>query len=130
MTIQDPISDMIIFIKNGQISRKNKIQMISCKIKIEISKILKNEGYIIDYKVKENIKPTLEIKLKYFRNKPVIEYIKRISKPSLRIFAKKHKLPYIMSGFGIAIISTSMGLMTDHQARKIGIGGEVLCCLS
>lgn len=128
MNIQDPISDMLVQIKNAQKANKKRIKLQSCKIKLKIAKILKKEGYIKEYKICNNKKKIeLNIKLKYFNNKPVIEYIKRVSKPSLRIYKKKYELPKVMSGLGIAIISTSKGIMTDHEARKINLGGEILC---
>lgn len=129
--MQDPISDMLTQIRNGQRSNKKIIKFSSCKIKLEISKILKKEGYIKNYKTKiKNKKITLIIKLKYFEKKPVVEYIQRISKPSLRVYKKKHELPKVMSGLGIAIISTSRGIMTDHKARKMNLGGEILCYIA
>ncbi|WMC19754.1 MAG: 30S ribosomal protein S8 [Enterobacteriaceae bacterium PC38] len=127
MSLQDPISNMLTYIRNGQIIKKKKINIPFSNIKKEIAKILKQEGYIKDYKIKiKNIKK-IELILKYFKNKPVIENIKRISKPSLRIYKKKKNLPVVMNYLGIAIISTSKGIMTDSLARKLGLGGEIIC---
>ncbi|AZP36208.1 30S ribosomal protein S8 [Candidatus Annandia adelgestsuga] len=132
MNIQDPISDMINRISNNQKIKKKKVIMFYSKFKSSISKILKEEGYIEDYNIinKKNKKKILEIKLKYFKKKSVIHNIKRISKPSLRVYKNKKNLPKIISGFGIAIISTSKGVMTDHKARKYGLGGEIICYVS
>ncbi|XZR53119.1 MAG: 30S ribosomal protein S8 [Enterobacteriaceae bacterium] len=126
MSMQDPISDMLTYIRNGQNIKKKKIIIPFSNIKKEISRVLKEEGYIKDYKNK-NKKKNLELILKYFKNKPVIENIKRISKPSLRIYKKKKNLPKVMNYLGIAIISTSKGIMSDSLARKYGIGGEIIC---
>lgn len=131
MSMQDPISDMLTGIRNGQISKKTIVKVPFSKLKVDISKILKQEGYIKDYNVKtEKVKSILEIILKYFRGKAVIENIQRISKPSLRIYRKKNDLPRVMSGLGIAIISTSKGVMSDQSARKSNLGGEILCYVS
>ncbi|UDG80487.1 30S ribosomal protein S8 [Candidatus Annandia pinicola] len=131
MNIQDPISDMINHIRNSQIVKKKKITMYSSKLKNSISKILKEEGYIEDFNIiNKNKKKILEIKLRYFKNKSVIYNINRVSKPSLRIYKNKNNLPKIIAGLGIAIVSTSKGLMTDHNARKYGLGGEIICYVS
>lgn len=130
MSIQDPISDLLIQIKNGQNSKKKSIELYSCNLKVSIVNILKQEGYIENYEIKNGIKSKLKILLKYFQKKPVIEYIERISKPSLRIYKKKKELPKVMDGFGIAIISTSKGIMTDKDARKQNIGGEIICYIA
>lgn len=128
MTIQDPVSDMLTRIRNSQLANKTSVIMPSSKLKLSISIILKQEGYIKDYFVQENgFKPELELTLKYFNGKPVIENIKRISSPSLRVYSKSNKLPIIMAGLGIAIISTSKGVMTDKSARCAGLGGEIIC---
>ncbi|XBC40687.1 MAG: 30S ribosomal protein S8 [Buchnera aphidicola (Nurudea yanoniella)] len=128
MTIQDPVADMLTRIRNSQLANKISVIMPSSKLKVAISIILKKEGYIKDYFIKKNIsKPKLELVLKYFNGKPVIENIKRISSPSLRVYSRKNKLPKIMAGLGIAIISTSKGVMTDKLARYSGLGGEIIC---
>ncbi|BGI50754.1 MAG: 30S ribosomal protein S8 [Arsenophonus endosymbiont of Ceratovacuna japonica] len=127
MSMQDSVADMLTCIRNGQAANKIIVNMPSSKLKVDIAKVLKKEGYIEDYKIEGNIKPILKISLKYFQGKPVIENIQRISRPSLRIYKKKDKLPQVMSGLGIAIISTSQGVITDRVARQIGLGGEILC---
>lgn len=130
MSIQDPIANMLTCIRNGQNSYKSFIILPLSKIKNEIAKILKQEGYITDYEIIQSEKKYLKVVLKYHLKKAVIEKIKRVSKPSLRIYKSKNKLPRIMQGLGIAIISTSKGLMTDKTARNIGIGGEIICYVS
>ncbi|WP_343153527.1 30S ribosomal protein S8 [Buchnera aphidicola (Mindarus keteleerifoliae)] len=127
MSMQDPISDMLTRIRNGQLANKLFVNMPSSKLKIAISSVLKEEGYIVNYMVEKNLKSTLKIFLKYFKGKSVIEKIQRISKPSLRIYKKKYDLPKVMGGLGIAIISTSKGVLTDKIAREKGLGGEVIC---
>lgn len=127
MSMQDPIADMLTSIRNGQTANKDNINIPSANIKISIAKVLKEEGYIKDYKIKGTIKTKLKIRLKYFKGKPVIENIQRISKPSVRVYKKKNELPKVMAGLGIAIISTSKGVMSDRTARKVGLGGEILC---
>lgn len=125
----DPIGDMLIRIKNALRARHKSVIVPSSKIKLEIARILKEEGYIEDYKyIKEDPQPKIEIILKYDENKsPVIAGVKRVSKPGRRIYKGYRDLPKVLDGFGIAIISTSQGIMTDHEARKRKIGGEVLC---
>lgn len=127
MNMQDTISDMLTRIRNAQIAYMETVLIPSSKIKLEIARILKEEGYILYY---ENDKKNIKIKLKYFKGKPVIEKIKRISKPSLRIYKGKYKLKKVETGLGIAIISTSKGVMTSYEAIKKGIGGEVICTVS
>jgi len=139
MSMQDPISDLLTRIRNGQQIKNTKVSISSSKIKIAIVNVLKEEGYIKNYNVIEDKKPILEIFLKYYRGEPVIKRIFRISKPSFRIYKKKTNLPKVLGGLGIAIISTSRGVMTDYQARNYalnsyiknstekGLGGEVLC---
>jgi len=127
MSMSDPIADMLTRIRNAGAVRKQQVEMPASKTKVRIATILKNEGYIADYTVSVGIKPTLNITLKYHHNQPVIQEIKRISRPGRRIYKRKHELPQILGGLGIAIISTSQGLMTANQARKSGHGGEVLC---
>lgn len=127
MSTQDPIANMLTCVRNGQAAGKNTVCMPSSKIKIAIAEVLREEGCIKDFKVEESKKPKLEIFLKYFENKPVIEMIQRISRPSLRIYKRKHELPEVMAGLGFAIISTSKGIMTDRSARRSSLGGEIIC---
>ncbi|XRY30947.1 MAG: 30S ribosomal protein S8 [Buchnera aphidicola (Tetraneura akinire)] len=129
MSMHDPVSDMLTRIRNGQTANKISVKIPFSKLKKAISNVLKEEGYIESYfsKLDNNKKPILELFLKYFHGKPVIEKIIRVSSPKLRIYRKKNKLPEIMSGLGISIISTSKGIITGKQACKFGIGGEVLC---
>ena len=128
MSMQDPIADMLTRIRNAQAMGFKEVQMPASKIKIAIASVLKNEGYILDYKadVVER-KSRLLLSLKYYQGEPVIKKLQRISKPGLRIYRDKNNLPQVMNGLGIAIISTSSGVMSDRSARKYGCGGEVLC---
>ena len=131
MSMSDPISDMLTRIRNSLQRNKNTVTMPSSKLKVAIANILKQEGYIKDYKVEEHQKKnSLVIELKYFQGKPVIESLKRISRPSLRSYKSANELPKVMGGLGVAIISTAKGVMTDKSAREHGIGGEVLCFIS
>ena len=131
MSMQDPIADMLTRIRNGQARSKHSISMPSSKLKIAIAGILKEEGYITDFKMdEEGSKSTLTIDLKYFDGKPVIETLQKISKPGLRRYCAKDDLPKVMNGLGTAIISTSRGVMTDKTAREKGLGGEVLCIVA
>ncbi|AEH22868.1 ribosomal protein S8 [Thermodesulfobacterium geofontis OPF15] len=125
----DPIGDMLIRIKNALMARHKSVIIPASKIKLEIARILKEEGYIEDYKyIKEEPQPKIEIILKYDENKrPVIAGVKRVSKPGRRIYKGYRDLPKVLDGFGIAIVSTSQGIMTDHEAKKRKIGGEVIC---
>ena len=128
MSLSDPIGDMIARIKNAQLRNHKKVQLPSSKFKVKIADVLKSEGYIIDYKVsQESNKPYLEISLKYNSGNPVISSIKRVSKPGRRIFSRAESLPKINNGLGIAIISTPKGVMTDIDARKQKVGGEIIC---
>ena len=127
MSLQDPISDMLTRVRNGQKANKVKVVMPSSKQKVSLAVVLMDEGYITDFKVSDDARKALTIELKYYQGKPVIESIKRISRPGLRIFKPKDELPSINAGLGISIISTSKGLMTDKQARAAGHGGEVIC---
>ncbi|GAB6262645.1 30S ribosomal protein S8 [Photobacterium sp. CCB-ST2H9] len=127
MSMQDPISDMLTRIRNGQAAKKVAVKMPSSKLKVAIAALLKEEGYVADYAVSGEVKPELEVTLKYFEAKPVIEQIQRVSRPGLRIYKKKDALPTVMGGLGIAVVSTSKGLMTDRAARKAGLGGEIIC---
>jgi small subunit ribosomal protein S8 len=125
--MSDPIADMLTRIRNGQIRGKVTITMPSSKQKLAIANLLMEEGYIADVQVESNDpKPLLIIKLKYFRGKPVIEYLKRVSRPGLRIYRGTSDLPQVRNGLGVAIVSTSQGLMSDRAARKAGFGGEIL----
>ena len=127
MSMQDPIADMLTRIRNGQAANKVAINMPSSKLKVAIANVLADEGYIESVKVVEGVKPELEITLKYFQGKPVVESIQRISRPGLRIYKRKDELPKVMGGLGIAIVSTSKGVMTDRAARQAGLGGEIIC---
>ena len=127
MTMQDPLSDMITRIRNANLREKVSVAMPSSKVKVSVAKVLKDEGYILNYKVTEDKKPVLEIDLKYYDGKPVIEEITRSSKPSLRIYSSSKDLPKVKSGLGVAIVSTSKGVMSDRSARSSGVGGEILC---
>ena len=127
MSLQDPIADMLTRVRNAQKANKVSVEMPASNQKANIAAVLKEEGYISDFKVSDDALRKLVIELKYYQGKPVIETIKRISKPGLRIFKSKDQLPSINGGLGIAIISTSKGVMTDRQARAAGFGGEVIC---
>ena len=128
MSLNDPIGDMLSRIKNSQSRNHKKVELPSSNFKIKISEVLKNEGYIIDYKVSsDDKKPTLEIELKYNYGSPVISSIERVSKPGRRIFSSAQSLPNINNGLGIAIVSTPKGVMSDIDARKNKIGGEIIC---
>ena len=126
MTMQDPIADMITRIRNAQRAHHDAVQMPSSKMKVAIAKLLQEEGYLATVNVEEGVKPTLKIALKYHNEKPVISLLERVSKSGLRIYRSMNDLPKVMGGFGVAVISTSKGLMTDRQAKKLGLGGEVL----
>ena len=127
MSMQDPIADMLTRIRNGQAANKVAINMPSSKLKVAIANVLAAEGYIESVKVLEGAKPELEITLKYFQGKPVVESIQRVSRPGLRIYKRKDELPKVMGGLGVAVISTSKGVMTDRAARQAGLGGEITC---
>ncbi|MGR5064455.1 30S ribosomal protein S8 [Photobacterium sanctipauli] len=127
MSMQDPISDMLTRLRNGQAAKKVAVKMPSSKMKVAIAALLKEEGFVADYTVSGEVKPELEVTLKYFEANPVIEQIQRVSRPGLRIYKKKDALPSVMGGLGIAVVSTSKGLMTDRAARKAGLGGEIIC---
>jgi small subunit ribosomal protein S8 len=127
----DPIADMLTRIRNAQMTERAVVAMPSSKVKVAIAKVLKDEGYIEGFKVSgEQVKPVLEIALKYYAGRPVIEKIERVSKPGLRIYRAKDAIPPVMNGLGIAIVSTSHGVMTDRKARATGVGGEVLCIVA
>tara|TARA_A100001011_G_scaffold375508_1_gene437118 strand:- start:397 stop:792 length:396 start_codon:yes stop_codon:yes gene_type:complete len=128
MSLSDPIGDMIARLKNSQLRNHKKIELPSSKFKAKIAEILKSEGYIIDYEIKsEQNKPNLHISLKYSSGNPVISSIERVSKPGRRIFSSAQSLPKVNNGLGIAIISTPKGVMTDIDARKQKVGGEIIC---
>ena len=131
MSMSDPIADMLTRIRNAQLAEKLSVAMPSSRVKASIAQVLKDEGYIDDFKVREEGgKSTLEIALKYYAGAPVIEKIERVSRPGLRIYKGREDIPKIMNGLGIAIVSTSKGVMTDRKARATGIGGEVLCIVA
>jgi small subunit ribosomal protein S8 len=131
MTMTDPISDMLTRIRNGQKARKVSVQMPASKTKVAVAEVLKDEGYIADYAVDgEGAAATLSVELKYYKGAPVIDNIDRVSKPGLRIYRGKDELPKVLGGLGIAIVSTSAGVMSDRRAREQGIGGEVICVVS
>ncbi len=128
MSMQDPIADMLARIRNGQMAEKMTVVMPSSKTKVAIANVLKQEGYVNDVAVNDNDgKSELTIELRYFNGKPVIEEIHRKSRPGLRSYAGKDSLPSVRGGLGVAIVSTNKGVMTDQQARREGVGGEVLC---
>jgi len=128
--MQDPIADMFTRILNGQAANKVAVNMPSSKMKVALAELLKNEGYIADYSATSDVKPVLDITLKYFEGQPVIETLKRVSRPGLRIYKANNDIPNVMGGLGVAVVSTSQGLMSDRAARKAGIGGEVICFVS
>ena len=127
MSMQDPIADMLTRIRNGQAANKIAVSMPSPKLKVAIANVLADEGYVESVKVLDGVKPELEITLKYFQGKPVVESIQRVSRPGLRIYKRKDELPKVMGGLGVAVISTSKGVMTDRAARQAGLGGEIIC---
>jgi len=131
MSMNDPVSDMLTRIRNAQQAEKESVSMPSSKLKVAIAKVLKDEGYIEDFAVRgEASKPVLEVELKYYAGSPVIEKIERVSRPGLRIYKPSRDIPNVMNGLGVAIVSTSKGVMTDRKARGMGIGGEVLCIVA
>lgn len=131
MSMTDPIADMLTRIRNAQAVGKTVVTMPSSKLKISIAQVLKDEGYIDGFATKENEgKEELEIGLKYYAGEPVIEKIERVSRPGLRIYKGRDELPRVMNGLGVAIVSTSKGVMTDRKARATGVGGEVLCIVA
>lgn len=131
MCMTDPVADMLTRIRNGQRAGKIEVLMASSKLKKAIATVLKDEGYIQDHTAQsENGKETLIITLKYYQGKPVIDEVKRVSRPGLRIYRSKEKLPIVLGGFGITVVSTSNGVMSGKAAKARGIGGEVLCTVS
>ncbi len=127
MSMQDPLADMLTRIRNAQMAEKSAVSMPSSRLKAAVASVLKNEGYVADYQVSGGVKPELTIELKYFEGRPVIEELQRVSRPSLRQYKSSGALPKVRGGLGVAIVSTSKGVMTDREARAAGIGGEVLC---
>ena len=131
MSMTDPISDMLTRIRNGQKARKVRVSMPASTVKVAVANVLKDEGYITGFETSgEGAGKTLSVELKYFEGTPVIEKVQRVSKPGLRVYRGKDDLPKVLGGLGIAIVSTSAGVMSDRQARKQGIGGEVICVVS
>ncbi len=128
MSMQDPIADMFVRIRNAQARAKREARIPASKQKLAIAEVLRNEGYISDFRVEQDgIHSQIVVELKYYGGRPVIERIERVSRPGLRVYKAKDELPRIVGGLGVAIVSTSRGLMTDRQARSMGIGGEVIC---
>lgn len=130
MSMHDPISDMLTRIRNAQGACKVSVSMPSSKLKCAIAKVLKEEGYIENFSISTDAKPVLEIQLKYYAGRPVIEQIKRVSRPGLRVYKASSAIPVVMNGLGVAIVSTSKGVMTDRKAREVGVGGELLCVVA
>ena len=131
MSMTDPIADMLTRIRNAQMVAKTVVEMPSSKLKVSIAQVLKDEGYIDGFAVREKDgKAELEIGLKYYAGQPVIERIERVSSPGLRVYKGRDDLPKVMNGLGVAIVSTSKGVMTDRKARETGVGGEVLCIVA
>lgn len=130
MSMSDPIADMLTRIRNAQRSSKASVTFPASNAKQAIAQVLKAEGYIEDFKVEGELKKEMTVALKYYQSKPVIEQIKRVSRPGLRIFKGKDELPKVNGGLSVAIISTSKGVMTDREARAAGLGGEVICTVA
>ena len=131
MSMSDPIADMLTRIRNAQMAEKVSVAMPSSKVKVAIAMVLKDEGYIDEFRVREEAgKATLEMSLKYYAGRPVIERIERVSKPGLRIYKGVNDIPRVMNGLGLAIVSTPKGVMTDRKARASKVGGEVLCIVA
>ncbi len=130
MAMHDPIADMLTRIRNAQRAEKASVVMPSSKLKVAIAKVLQDEGYIESFAVTSEVKPELSIELKYYAGRPVIERIERVSKPGLRIYKGATEIPQVMNGLGVAILSTSKGVMTDRKARAHGVGGELLCVVA
>lgn len=131
MSMTDPIADMLTRIRNGQKARKVSVSMPASTAKNSLAKVLKDEGYITDFEMSgDGAKKELSIELKYYEGTPVIEKIQRVSKPGLRVYRGKEDLPKVLGGLGVAIVSTSAGVMSDREARQQGVGGEVLCVVS
>lgn len=127
MTMQDPVADLLTRIRNAQTARHPTVTMASSKLKAAICEVLRNEGYVTNFNVTEGAKPSLTIELKYAAGTPVIEELRRVSRPGLRVYRQSQALPRVRGGLGVAIVSTAKGLLTDRAARRAGVGGEVLC---
>jgi small subunit ribosomal protein S8 len=127
MTMQDPVADMLTRIRNAQQAHHPAVSMPASSLKVAICKVLEQEGFIEGFEVEEGGKPSLNVTLRYYRGKPVIEEIKRVSRPGLRSYRASDGLPKVRGGYGLSIVSTNKGVMTDRQARVEGVGGEVLC---
>lgn len=131
MSMTDPIADFLTRIRNGQAAARADVSLPSSKVKLALAQVLKDEGYIEDFSIaSEAGKTTLRLQLKYYQGKPVIDRIERVSRPGLRVYKGKDELPSVLGGLGVAIVSTSKGVMSDRQARAAGHGGEVLCIVS
>jgi small subunit ribosomal protein S8 len=131
MSMSDPIADMLTRIRNAQLSEKASVEVPASRLKAAIAQVLKDEGYVEDFRVRQaDGKPVIDISLKYYAGRPVIEKIERVSRPGLRIYKAKNELPTVMNGLGVAIVSTSRGVMTERKARASGVGGEVLCIVA
>lgn len=131
MSMTDPVSDLLTRIRNAQSARKATVSMPSSKLKQSILTVLKEEGYIEEFSLSEQEgKPSLTVVLKYFQGRPVIEQLKRVSKPSLRVYEGKESLPKVNGGLGTAVISTSRGVLSDREARNLGVGGEIICIVA
>ncbi len=129
MSMQDPLADMLTRIRNALQAKHTQVALPSSKLKLAVAKVLIEEGYLLAYKIEGDVKPTLILDLKYYQNKPVIERVKRISKPGLRIYRGCAELPQSLDGLGVVVVSTSQGVMSDKKARELGLGGEVLCAV-
>ena len=127
MSMSDPIADMFTRIRTAQMVEKSAVTMPSSKLKVAIAQVLKDEGYIEGFAIKGDVKAELEIALKYYAGRPVIERIERVSRPGLRVYKGRHSIPQVQNGLGVAIVTTPQGVMTDRKARATGVGGEVLC---
>ena len=130
MSMQDTLADMFTRIRNAQMARKAKVEMPASKMKASLAQVLKDEGYIEGFEVTGDKKPTLTVELRYFEGQPVIETIKRVSSPGLRIYKQASEIPKVKDGLGVMVVSTSKGIMTDRAARKANIGGELICEVS
>lgn len=130
MSMQDPIADMLTRIRNGQAAAKKNVNMPASKLKASIAQVLADEGFISGYSVSDEVKATMTVELKYYQGRPVIDELKRVSRPGLRIYKKVDELPKVIGGLGVSIISTSKGVMSDRAARKAGFGGEVICTVA
>jgi small subunit ribosomal protein S8 len=127
MSMQDPLADMLTRIRNALQAKHSRVALPSSKLKVAVAKVLIEEGYLLAYRVEGDEKPTLVIDLKYYQNKPVIENVKRVSRPGLRIYRGCEDMPQSLGGLGVVVVSTSKGVMSDRKARELRVGGEVLC---